>query len=44
MAIGTRDSKPICATHLYCFIMDTFRCDTSLRTTPEALLQMVRVR
>ena len=35
MASGTRDSKPFHATHLFL---------TSLRTTPEALLQLVRDR
>ena len=34
-ATGTRDGKPFCATHLFL---------TSLRTTPEALLQLVRDR
>jgi hypothetical protein len=34
-AIGTRDRKPFQATHLFL---------TSLRTTPEALLQLVRDR
>jgi predicted transposase YbfD/YdcC len=34
-ATGTRDGKPFCATHLFL---------TSLRTTPEALLQLVRER
>ena len=33
-ATGTRDGKPFCATHLYCFSRRTSRCDTSLRTTP----------
>jgi hypothetical protein len=32
---GTRGSKPFCATHLFL---------SSLRTTPEALLQLVRER
>ena len=41
---GTRDAKPFCATHLYCFSRRTSRCDTSLRTTPEPLLQLVRDR
>jgi len=35
MASGTRDGKPFHATHLFL---------TSLRTTPEALLQLVRER
>ncbi|MEY4746805.1 MAG: hypothetical protein RLZZ274_474, partial [Cyanobacteriota bacterium] len=30
------------ATHLYGFTKRTFRCDTSLRTTSEALLQLGR--
>ena len=34
-ATGTRDGKPFCATHLFL---------TSLRSTPEALLQLVRDR
>jgi predicted transposase YbfD/YdcC len=34
-ATGTRGGKPFCATHLFL---------TSLRTTPEALLQLVRDR
>ena len=34
-ATGTRDGKPFCATHLFL---------TSLRTTPEALMQLVRDR
>jgi len=41
---GTRDGKPFQATHLQGFTRRTFRCDTSLRTTPEALLQLVRDR
>ncbi|MGL6133084.1 MAG: transposase, partial [Prochlorococcaceae cyanobacterium] len=43
-ATGTRDGKPFQATHLYCFTRRTSRCDTSLRTTPEALLHLVRDR
>ena len=43
-ATGTRDGKPFCATHLCCVTRRTSRCDTSLRTTPEALLQLVRDR
>jgi hypothetical protein len=43
-AIGTRDGKPFHASHLSSFTMRTFRCDTSLRTTPEAVLQLVRDR
>ena len=43
-ASGTRDGKPFQATHLQGFTRRTFRCDTSLRTTPEALLQLVRDR
>jgi hypothetical protein len=41
---GTREGKPFRATHLYWFTRRTSRCDTSLRTTPEALLQLVRDR
>ena len=41
-ATGTRDGKPNHASHLSSFTRPTFRCDTSLRTTPEALLQLVR--
>ena len=41
---GSRDGKPFQATHLSCFMQRTSRCDTSLRTTPEALLQLVRER
>jgi len=41
---GTREDKPFRATHLYCFTRRSSRCDTSLRTTPEALLQLVRDR
>jgi hypothetical protein len=44
MATGTRAGKPFQATHLCCFMRRTSRCDTSLRTTPEALLQLVRDR
>ena len=44
IASGTRDDKPFRATHLACFMQRPFRCDTSLRTTPEALLQLVRDR
>ena len=44
MAIGTRDGKPSRASHLAVVIQRTSRCDTSLRTTPEALLQLVRDR
>ena len=43
-ADGTRDGKPFHATHLNRFNRRTSRCDTSLRTTPEALLQLVRDR
>ena len=43
-ATGSRDGKPFQDTHLYCFTRRTSRCDTSLRTTPEALLQLVRDR
>ena len=43
-ATGSRDGKPFQATHLKCLTMRTSRCDTSLRTTPEALLQLVRDR
>jgi hypothetical protein len=43
-ATGTREGKPFCATHLCCFTKRTSRCDTSLRTTPEALLQLIRDR
>ena len=43
-ATGIRDGKPFQAQHLYCFTRRTSRCDTSLRTTPEALLQLVRDR
>jgi hypothetical protein len=39
-----RDGKPFQATHLAFFIQRTSRCDTSLRTTPEALLKLVRDR
>jgi hypothetical protein len=39
-ASGTRDGKPFQATHLQGFTRRTFRCDTSLRTTPEALLRL----
>jgi hypothetical protein len=41
---GSRDGKPFQATHLAYFMQRTSRCDTSLRTTPEALLQQVRER
>jgi hypothetical protein len=41
---GTRDGKPFQATHLAYFMQRTSRCDTSLSTTPEALLQLVRER
>ena len=41
---GIRDGKPFQATHLAYFMQRTSRCDTSLRTTPEALLQLVRDR
>jgi hypothetical protein len=43
-ATGSRDGKPFQATHLKCFTRRTSRCDTSLRTTPEALLKLVRDR
>jgi hypothetical protein len=43
-ATGSRDGKPFRASHLYWFTRRTSRCDTSLRTTPEALLQLVRDR
>jgi predicted transposase YbfD/YdcC len=41
---GIRDSKPFQVTHLAYFMQRTSRCDTSLRTTPETLLQLVRER
>jgi len=41
---GTRDGKPFQATHLAYFMQRTSRCDTSLRTAQEALLQLVRDR
>ena len=43
-ADGIRDGKPFKATHLALFIQRTSRCDTSLRTTPEALIKLVRDR
>ena len=43
-ATGTRDGKPFQAQHLCLFTRRTSRCDTSLRTTPEALLRQVRDR
>ena len=43
-ASGTRDGKPFQATHLQGFTRRTSRCDTSLRTTPVAMLQLVRDR
>ncbi len=43
-ATGIRDSKPFHATHLYGFTKRTSRCDTSLRTTPEAMLRLARDR
>jgi hypothetical protein len=43
-ARGIRDGKPFQATHLYRSFRHTSRCDTSLRTTPEALPQLVRER
>ena len=43
-ATGTRDGKPFQAQHLCLFTRRTSRCDTSLRTTPEALLQLVHYR
>jgi len=44
VAEGSRAGKPFKARHLAYFIQRTSRCDTSLRTTPKALLQMVRDR
>jgi antitoxin (DNA-binding transcriptional repressor) of toxin-antitoxin stability system len=41
---GTREGKPVRATHLYWFTRRTSRSDTSLRTTPQALLRLVRDR
>ena len=43
-ATGRRDGRPFQATHLYRSIRRTSRCDTSLRTTPKALLRLVRER
>ena len=43
-ATGRRDGKAFQATHLFWFTRRTSRCDTSLRTTPDALLQRVRDR
>ena len=43
-AIGRRDGKPFQATHLGRYPTRTSRCDTSLRTTPESLLRLVRER
>ena len=44
IATGSRDGKAFQATHHFLFSLRTSRCDTSLRTTPEALLQLVRDR
>jgi hypothetical protein len=41
---GTRDGKPLQATHHACFIKSSPRYDISLSTTPEALLQLVQER
>ena len=41
---GSREGKPFRATHLGHFPTRTSRCETSLRTTPEALLRLVRDR
>ena len=43
-ATGSRDGMAFQATHLFWFTRRTSRCDTSLRTTPDALLQLVRDR
>jgi hypothetical protein len=44
VADGVRDGMPFKTTQLAFFIQRTSRCDTSLRTTPEALLKLVRDR
>jgi hypothetical protein len=44
VARGIRDGKPFHATHLYRSFRHTSRCDTSLGTTPDVLLQLVRNR
>jgi hypothetical protein len=43
-ASGTHNARPVHATHLSRSTRRTTRCDTSLRTTPEAMLQLVRDR
>ena len=44
VATGSRNGKPFQATHLVFFAQRTFRCYTSLRTWPDAMLQLVRDR
>ena len=43
-ASGTRNTAPFHATNLSQSTKRTTRCDTSLCTTPEAMLQLVRDR
>ena len=44
VATGSRNGKPFQASHLAFFAQRTSRCGTSLRTRPDAMLQLVRDR
>jgi hypothetical protein len=41
---GRRDGKPFHHVHLFIVIQRTSRCDTTLRTSPKAMLRLVRQR
>ncbi len=44
VSTGRRDGKPFHHVHLFMDIQRTSRCDTTLRTSPKALLRLVRQR
>ena len=44
VSTGRRDAKPFHHVHLFMVIQRTSRCDTTLRTSPKALLRLVRQR
>ena len=44
VSTGRRDGKPFHHIHLFMDIQRTSRCDTTLRTSPKALLRLVRQR
>ena len=44
VSTGRRDGKPFHHIHFFMVIQRTSRCDTTLRTSPKALLRLVRQR